>query len=373
MARSDLCISGDSHIVEVPEIFDGLEQRFGDAAPSIVFEEGRGHLLKIGERVGFSIGRFGVAGAWVNDPQTQEIIKMGYEGLRPGILDPAARLADQDIDGVTHEVLLPSVLFGIYGIENPEIVAATFQNYNDWVFNYASQGEGRLFPTACIPLHDVELGIQELRRAKNLGHVGANIPCVPPKDRPYSDRYYEPFWREAEELDMPLVMHVLTSAQGMNMGLPDWGPIGTYALWPAAIANVIADIICSGVTARHPKLKFVPTEWETGWVGWFLQRLDWAMHRVPPSSLPPEITEAPSSYFHKNFTVTFEDDLIGIMTREQIGVDNLMWGSDYPHHDSIFPRSQQVLDDIFDGVPDEERYAITVANACKLYNLPVAF
>ena len=107
MTRSDLCISGDSHIVEVPEIFDGLEQRFGDAAPSIVFEEGRGHLLKVGERVGFSIGRFGVAGAWVNDPQTQEMIKMGYEGLRPGILDPARRLEDQDIDGVTHEVLVP--------------------------------------------------------------------------------------------------------------------------------------------------------------------------------------------------------------------------------------------------------------------------
>jgi predicted TIM-barrel fold metal-dependent hydrolase len=71
--------------------------------------------------------------------------------------------------------------------------------------------------------------------------------------------------------------------------------------------------------------------------------------------------------------MTFEDDLIGVMTREQIGVRNLMWGSDYPHHDSIFPRSQEVLDDIFDGVSDEDRHRITVANCCELYNLPFEY
>jgi predicted TIM-barrel fold metal-dependent hydrolase len=373
MTRPKLCISGDSHIVEVPEIFDGLDRRFGDAAPSIVFVEGRGDMLKIGDRTSFPVGRFGVAGHFANDPATQEMIKMGYSGLRRGILDPIERLKDQDIDGLNAEVLLPSVLFGVYGIPNAEIVAATFQNYNDWVHNYASHAPDRLFATACIPLHDIGKAIDELHRVKKMGHVAANIPCVPPADRPYSDHYYDPFWAEAQDLNMPLVMHVLTSAQP-NMALPaHWGPIMGYALWPAAIAYVMGDIICGGVCARYPGLRFVPTEWETGWIAWYLQRLDWAQHRVPPSTVPDEVTEAPSYYFHKNFTVTFEDDLIGVQTRHQIGVDNLMWGSDYPHHDSIFPRSQQVLDDIFDGVPDEDRYAITVSNCCKLFGLPIEY
>ena len=372
MTRPKLCISGDSHIVETPEVFEGLEARFGDAAPRMVFVEGRGDMLKIGDALRFPVGRFGVAGHFANDPATQEMIKMGYSGLRPGILDPMARLKDQEIDGLDAEVLLPSILFGVYGISDPEIVAATFQNYNDWVYNYASQAPTRLYPTACIPLHDVNSGIAELRRAKKMGHVGANIPCVPPKDRPYSDHYYDPFWAEAQELGMPLVMHVLTGAQP-NMGLPDWGPVMGYALWPVAIANVIGDIICSGVCARYPNLKFVPTEWETGWVAWYLQRLDWALHRTPPDQIPAEVTERPSDYFHRSFTMTFEDDLHGIMLRDDVGVENLMWGSDYPHHDSIFPRSQQVLDDIFEGVPDEDRYAMTVSNCCKLYHLPIEY
>jgi hypothetical protein len=115
----------------------------------------------------------------------------------------------------------------------------------------------------------------------------------------------------------------------------------------------------------------VATEWETGWVAQFLQRLDWSIHRVSAHIIPAEVTEAGSFYFHRNFRMTFEDDAVGIKTRHEIGVKNLMWGSDFPHHDSTFPRSQDVLDEIFEGVPDEDRYAITVGNVKELYRLPV--
>jgi len=370
MARPSLCISGDSHVVESAEVFNGLPERFGDAAPRMVYDPERGDMLQVGQSKNFPVGRFGVAGHYANDPETQEMIKMGYSGLRPGILDPIARLKDQDIDGLDAEVLLPSVMFGVYPLSDAEIVAATFANFNDWIANYASQAPKRLFATACIPLHDIDKGIEELHRVKNMGHVAANIPCVPPVDRPYSSREYDRFWAEAEALDMPLVMHVLTTAQ-QGMGLPPhWGPIMGYCLWPTAIAFVMGDIITSGVPARFPKLQFVPTEWETGWLAHYLQRLDWSSYRVPRNQIPAEVTEAPSYYFHRNFTMTFEDDRVGIETRYDIGVRNLMWGSDFPHHDSIFPRSQQVLDELFENVPDEERYAMTVKNAVDLYHLP---
>jgi predicted TIM-barrel fold metal-dependent hydrolase len=264
------------------------------------------------------------------------------------------------------------VLFAVYRLTNREIIAATFRNYNDWLANYCSQAPHRLFPLACIPLYeDVDMGIAELERAKKLGHRGGCIPCVPPADAPYSDRRYDRFWEAAQEMNMPLGMHVFTTANP-NHGLPNWGPITNYALAQAGIAAVMSDLIIGGVCARYPRLKFVPTEWETGWVGHFLQRLDWALMREPATAAP-EVVEAPSEYFHRNFLMTFEDDLIGIMSRHQIGVRNLMWGSDFPHHDSIFPNSQAVLDDIFEGVPDEERYRITVANCCELYDLPFEY
>ena len=78
----------------------------------------------------------------------------------------------------------------------------------------------------------------------------------------------------------------------------------------------------------------------------------------------------PSEYWARNFRITFEDDEIGIRTRDVIGVDNLMWGSDYPHGDSIFPDSQGVLDRIMEGVPADERYAMTAKNVVDLYDLP---
>jgi len=147
----------------------------------------------------------------------------------------------------------------------------------------------------------------------------------------------------------------------------------SYCLWPTGMAKVIGDLIWSGVAARYPKLKFVMTEFETGWIAQFLQRLDWSIHRVPASVIPAEVVENGTFYWKQNFTATFEDDRIGLMTREEIGVNNLMWGSDFPHHDSTFPHSQDVLDDIFDGIPDEDRFCITVANCVELYKLPIEY
>jgi len=134
-----------------------------------------------------------------------------------------------------------------------------------------------------------------------------------------------------------------------------------YGLAAFAIQRVIVDIIGGGVPARYPGLKFVITEWETGWIAHFLQRMDWAFvahYRTKPA----EVTESFSYYWRQNFLGTFEDDRIGLATRYDVGVENLMWGSDFPHHDSTFPRSKQVLDDIFEDIPDDERFLITAGN-----------
>ena len=374
MTARSLCISADSHIVEAPEVFAGLEQRFGDEAPKVVRHPEYGDMLVIpGQpiRANFGVGRYGIAGLYANDPATVERIRRGYDGVRPGVMDPVKRIEDQEIDGIDAEVLYPSLLFAVYRMQNREALTATFKNYNDWLANYCAQVPHRLFPLACIPLFDIDTAIEELERAKALGHRGGCIPCVPPADLPYSDRHYDRFWAAAEELRMPLAMHIFTTATA-NHGLPNWGPIANYALAQAGLGAVISDIICGGVTARYPELRFVPTEWETGWVAHFLQRLDWAMHREPAGAAP-EVVENPSWYFHRNFLMTFEDDKVGVMTREDIGVRNLMWGNDYPHHDSIFPNSQAILDQIFAGVSAEDRYRITVANCCELYGLPFEY
>jgi len=122
MAAQSICISADSHVVEAPEVFAGLDKRFGDQAPQIKRHPEYGDYLALPgtqPRPNFGVGRFGIAGHYANDPNTVELIKKGYEGMRPGVLNPIERLADQKIDGIDAEVLYPSLLFGVYRMQIP--------------------------------------------------------------------------------------------------------------------------------------------------------------------------------------------------------------------------------------------------------------
>jgi predicted TIM-barrel fold metal-dependent hydrolase len=240
------------------------------------------------------------------------------------------------------------------------------------VFNYASQAPGRLFALALVQLYDLDLAIAEMRRMASKGAVGLSVPCMAPADKPFSDPYYDEFWAAAEEMRLPLTMHIFTG-HVPNHGLPrEWGQ-HAYTVAHAGMIRTIQDLVWGGVCERFPGLRFVPTEFDTGWVAHFLYRDDYNFGRMGAFRTHPYLKLKPSGYFHQNFLMTFEDDEVGIRTRDLIGVDNLLWGSDYPHADSLFPDSQPVLDRIFQGVPEAERRKITVDNVCKLYGLPFEY
>ena len=364
MATQKLCISSDSHIVEPHEVFAGLDKRFGDRAPRIEYVEDRGDTLNLGNgNYGFSVGRCLIAGNFQGNPATMEMAKRGFEIARPGVLDPKARLEEQQIDGIDAEVLFPSLFFHIYSVEDMEIVDAAFANYNDWLTNYARELPGRLFPLSLVHLSDLDFAIAEMQRAAKMGCIGTCIPCTAPPDRPYSDPYYDRFWAVAQEMRQPLGMHIFTNATPNPPGLPQI----------VGLQRSITDLIFGGVCERFPELRFVPTEFATGWLAYFLQSTDENFHKAGGLRTKPNLTMQPSDYWHRNFLATFEDDEIGIRTRDVVGVENLMWGNDYPHGDSIWPDSQNILDRIFEGVPAEDRYKITAANVCKLYNLPFEY
>jgi len=203
-----------------------------------------------------------------------------------------------------------------------------------------------------------------------MGHVGMSIAATAPPDHLYTDRWYDKFWAAAEDLQMPLNMHIFTGATA-NHGLAPRDPSSKAngAMSFAGAAMTVADLIQSGVVERFPRLKFVVTEFETGWIAHVLKRLDWAYVRAGGEKtfgLP----RLPSSYWRSNFYATFEDDPLGIMTRDFIGVDTLMWGNDYPHGDSVFPNSKQVLSEILSDCTPEERWKMTVKNVVELYGLP---
>ncbi len=103
------------------------------------------------------------------------------------------------------------IVISALGTDRPGIVAAVFERYNDWLWDYCSYAPDRLMGLALIPLHDVELGMKEFERAVKKGYRGVCIPCTAPEERPYSDPVYDRFWAAAQDLGMPLSLHIGTS------------------------------------------------------------------------------------------------------------------------------------------------------------------
>ena len=236
------------------------------------------------------VGRFGIAGRSLDDPATTELIERGYAGMNPGVHDPVARLIDQETDGIVGEVMYPSINMITFSLPDREVVHAIFRKYNDWLRDYCSHAPERLIGVACIPLPDVEESIRELKRVAAMGVRGIAIPCSAPADRPYDHPDYEPFWAAAEDAGLPITMHIFTGSS-WDMGFPaHWGvpatSIAGYALASSALAVSIVQLICGGVAARYPGLRFVGAEFEIGWVGHFLQRLDHATYRSRSQASP---------------------------------------------------------------------------------------
>jgi predicted TIM-barrel fold metal-dependent hydrolase len=370
--------SADSHIVEPRELFAGLERRYGERAPRIVHDPDWGDFLVapgVTGRESFSaryagvpVGRLGIAGARLDDPQTQQQIKRGYAGLPAGIVDPVERIEEQDADGVKLEVLYPSLYFRVFGLPDTEVLLDAFRAYNDWLAEYTSQAPDRFIGLALIPVQEPSAAPVELERALKLGFRGGCIPSTAPGGRPYHDPAYDPVWALAQEAGFPLSMHIFTGANEGTTGLQGIDAITSYASSAATIQITVSDLICQGVAHRFPDLKFVCAEWETGWLAHWLQRLDHAFYRSRGAA-PDWVDLKPTEYWRRQFYATFEDDRVGVMSRDLIGVDTLMWGNDFPHHDSIWPHSLEILDDIFAGVPDADRQAMTIGNLAKLYGV----
>jgi predicted TIM-barrel fold metal-dependent hydrolase len=139
---------------------------------------------------------------------------------------------------------------------------------------------------------------------------------------------------------------------------------------PVRMARAFGTFILEGVFDRHPDLKLVSAENEISWAANFIRWLDWGYHRQRMAGDPMVVCERlPSEYWRQHCYLTFIDDPPGILVREHIGVDRLMWSSDFPHLDSSWPESQQFLNKQLAGVAADEVHQIVAGNCLRLYNL----
>jgi len=348
-----------------------MDRKFADTAPRVVkSEDGPGYFL-VAPSVRFGLGF--ASGVNKTGKELREHQTKGYEAARPGGWDPAERLKDQDADGVEAEVIYSSLGLPLFALDDAELQMACFKAYNDWIAEFASHDRKRLYPVPLISLEDISQGVKELERCAKLGLRGAMIWLSPPADKPYDNPVYGPFWEAAQELDMPLTLHIIAERKRGPTQAQTTGFASVLKSNMGGIQDVqraLSTMIVGHVFDRFSRLKIVSAENGCGWVPHFMYRQD-HFFRKYTSSEDKLLEMRPSDYIRRHFWATFQDDIVGPMTYPYFGEDNYMWASDFPHGDSTWPDSRKVIEQNFEGVPKAVTQKIVHSNAVKLYKMDV--
>ena len=291
---------------------------------------------------------------------------------RAGHTDPHERLRDMDADGVAASVTYceVSAFRYLYMVKNGWKEAT--RAFNDTLADFASADPARLVISYQIPIHDIDAAVDEVRRAAAQGCKSLQLPVFPAElGLPdYWDRRYDPLWSAIQDTDLPICCHI-----GMNSALEDLArrdPTPQKGVFVPLVALSAAEAfgmwIMGGVFERFPHLKVVFVEPGLGWVSWWLYIVDDLVARQGYEF--PAITRPPSHYFRQNVFLTFIDEPDAVQhAHDRLGVENIMWSSDYPHPVSSWPHSHALVDAMFDGVDAHERELIVSGNASRVWRL----
>ena len=366
-------ISSDDHVVEPPDLWTTRAlARFKDRAPRIVRMEDGGDWWVCDGRKGVPLATGAQAGRRFEEPEELSHIDR-FDNVRAGAYIPEEHVKDLDIDGVDVSITYPTVGLALYSVPDSELLTSIFSTYNNWLAEFCGTCPQRLKGIAMINLDDVGAGVEEMERCTRLGLSGAMISLYPVEERPYSLPEYDPLWAAAQDLEMPISLHIGTNRPGPGQEVAD-----VMSVTPPFHTNVdhwvrmsLSHIIFSGVFERFPKLQVGSIEMELSWAPHFLDRMDFTYTQRAAGDTWHRFKEdmLPSDYFHRNVFLSFQEDALGIKMREFIGVDKLLWGSDYPHQESTFPKSRQIIEEILADCTEEEKAKIVGGNAARVYHL----
>ena len=371
-------VSADSHVNEPGDLWvERIDKAFRDRAPRVVDNlPGRqpGSYLVLEDIPPIHLTQ-GLGAGKKPEELPNFFQQTTYKDARRGGWDPAERLKDMELDGVEAEVIYTTLGFRQFWFKDAALQQACFRAYNDWLAEYCSYAPKQLAGLALISLYDIEEAVRELHRCRQMGLKGAMIWASPPEDRPYSSPLYDPLWAAAQDLHMPLSLHAITGMGPESQATRAMGreiqPVDRYlrAVTGAdEVKRTLTVFIFSGVLERFPGLKLVSAENNVGWLPFVIQRWDQA-HATSRYMQTTPLKLRPSEYFHRQVYATFIDDSVGVENRHQIGIDNIMWSSDYPHTASTWPHSQDIIARDFKAAPDAEKWKIVRENVIALYGL----
>ena len=391
--RIPLLVDVDAHVVEPADVWSArLPAKYQDLGPRIELLPG-GTPKLVGSSYVEEPGTEGPLVAWWHYEDHRASIKrtiaaagfpaeevelkgVRYDEMRPGCYDASARLADMDLNGVEAQMCFPNYprfcgqqfLWG----KDKDLALLCVRAYNDWmVEEWCGQSGGRLVPLCIVPLWSVELAVAEVRRnaARGVRAVAfSELPAYLGLPSLYSGEW-DPLLAVCEETETVLTMHI-----GSGTKTPSTSPDAPDAVAGTIIfgnsVGSLADFLFSGVLHRYPKLQLLYAEAQIGWIPYMIERADdvWHTHRGWSNSqlycpLPP------STYYRRQVHSCFFKDPVGVELLDRVGIDNVLFETDYPHQDSTWPRSREAAAEQFGHLPQDQIDKIARGNAISLLGL----
>ncbi len=361
-------ISADSHITEHPDTYIGhIDRAYRDRAPHIVSTADHGDVFIIdGMDRPIHLGLVAAAGKAPEDINESGV---KFEDLHRGGWDPVARLLDQDRDGVAAEIIYPTVGMLLCNHPDFDYKKACFDAYNRWIAEYCSSQPQRLLGCGQTAMRTPAEGVEDIRAIKALGLRGVMMAGDPAQED-YDSAIYDPVWEAAVDLDLPLSFHILTSRGTSRVRGPR---INSFLSIIRGNQDILGTMIFGGVFERHPKLKIVCVEADAGWVPHYMYRMDHAYNRHRNwLGKGVNLSKAPSEYFSEHIYTTFQDDWVAFRSADQMNWRRLMWANDFPHSDSTWPWSQEMLAEQSKHLTAEQRRAILCDNVADLYHIDLS-
>jgi len=337
----EVLISADSHVIEPEGLWKkALGSKFGERAPS-------------------------------------------FGGRRPtdspGAMDKNLRVSEMAADGVSAEVLYPTHGLKALSLDDPELEEACARVYNDWIIDYCSAAPDRLFGLGMLSMYNVDNAVQELERCAKAGLRGSVIWQVPPPEIPFTSDHYERYWAASQDMNLPVNLHILSGhGYSKSRSFDNVPTVRSSAIEQERSSvneklvqsmDALYDLIFSGVLERYPRLKVVMVENEIGWIPFLLEQWDYyyQRHGIHREGLP--ISKPPSEYFHGQVYTTFFNDAVGGHMLSWWGADNCMWSNDYPHGNSTWPSSKEIVARDMGELPAEKRAKLVRGNVSQLYGI----
>lgn len=383
-------VSADDHVVEPRDLWTSrLPRKYLDVGPRVVRE--RGQVTLLDGDFSYSVDDDGepvdtwyyedlripsmIPGAAVGyDLDDMEMRVMTFDQMRPGCFDPKERLADMDVAGIERSLCFPNLFARFCGQrfvfgKDRELARLCVEAYNDFIVDeWCAGSNGRLIPLGIVPLWDATSSAAEVRRMATRGMKAfcfSEIPTFLGLPSIHSG-YWDPFFQACQDTGSVIMIHIGSSSR-LPVTSQDAPNAVTNTLPAVNSAMCLVDWLFSGVLIRFPELRMGLAECQIGWIPYFLERADqvWE-HNRGWNEVRDVIPNPPSSYFPNRIFCTFFSDDFGLRNLDAIGVDNVIFETDYPHSDSNWPDSQAVAQKMTEHLDPVTTEKIVRGNALRL-------